>query len=69
MDSEAKLELLRGTALLGPLAPAQLAELTGTTTETCIRIMSRWGKQGIVSTEPGGFVVRDESRLNRLAEA
>jgi hypothetical protein len=37
--------------------------------ETCIRIMSRWGKQGIVSTERDGFVVRGASRLARLAEA
>jgi CRP/FNR family transcriptional regulator, nitrogen oxide reductase regulator len=51
------------------LTRQELAELTGTTTETCIRIMSRWGKQGIVSTERDGFVVRDESRLSRLAEA
>jgi CRP-like cAMP-binding protein len=51
------------------LTRQELADLTGTTTETCIRIMSRWGKQGIVSTERDGFVVRDESRLARLAEA
>ena len=31
--------------------------------------MSRWGKQGIVSTERDGFLVRDASWLARLAEA
>jgi len=52
-----------------PLSRQELADLTGTTTETCIRIMSRWGKAGIVSTERDGFVVRDEAELTRLIEA
>jgi len=52
-----------------PLSRQELADLTGTTPETCIRIMSRWGKAGIVSTERDGFVVRDERELNRLVEA
>ena len=52
-----------------PLSRQELAELTGTTTETCIRIMSRWGKAGIVSTERDGFVVKNEAELARLAEA
>ncbi len=51
------------------LSRQELAELTGTTTETCIRIMSRWGKEGIVTTERDGFVVRDSARLERLADA
>ena len=52
-----------------PLSRQELADLTGTTIETCIRIMSRWGKTGIVSTERDGFVVRDQAELTRLAEA
>lgn len=52
-----------------PLSRQELADLTGTTTETCIRIMSRWGKAGLVSTEREGFLVRDEAELRRLAEA
>ncbi|HXY39231.1 MAG TPA: Crp/Fnr family transcriptional regulator [Vicinamibacteria bacterium] len=52
-----------------PLSRQELAELTGTTTETCIRIMSRWGKEGVVSTERDGFLVRDEETLQRLAGA
>ncbi len=51
------------------LSRQELADLTGTTTETCIRIMSRWGKAGVVSTERDGFLVRDEAELRRLAEA
>jgi CRP/FNR family transcriptional regulator len=52
-----------------PLSRQELADLTGTTPETCIRLMSRWGKQGIVSTERDGFVVHDSGALERLAEA
>ncbi|HSD66349.1 MAG TPA: Crp/Fnr family transcriptional regulator [Vicinamibacteria bacterium] len=52
-----------------PLNRQELADLTGTTVETSIRIMSRWGKDGIVSTERDGFLVRDATALERLAEA
>ena len=37
--------------------------MTGTTIETCIRIMSRWGKDDIVRTEKEGFVVLDKATL------
>lgn len=50
-----------------PLSRLELAELTGTTIETSIRIMSRWSKDGIVRTEKEGFVVRDRLALERLA--
>ena len=58
----------RGGAFV-PLALSrqELADMTGTTIETCIRIMSRWGKEGIVRTEKDGFVVLDRSALERLA--
>jgi CRP/FNR family transcriptional regulator len=51
------------------LSRRELADLTGTTIETSIRIMSRWGKEGIVSTEPDGFLVKDVAALERLIEA
>jgi CRP-like cAMP-binding protein len=51
------------------LSRQELADLAGTTPETCIRVMSRWGKQGVVLTERDGFVVRDHALLERLAEA
>lgn len=50
-----------------PLARQELADLTGTTIETCIRIMSRWGKEGVLSTEKDGFVVLDKPALESLA--
>jgi CRP-like cAMP-binding protein len=48
------------------LSRQDLADLTGTTIETCIRIMSRWGKEGVVRTEREGFVILDRAALERL---
>jgi CRP-like cAMP-binding protein len=50
-----------------PLARQELADLTGTTIETCIRIMSRWGKDGVLRTEKDGFVLIDRATLDALA--
>ncbi len=55
-----------GTFIPLPLSRQELADLTGTTVETCIRIMSRWGKDGVVRTEKEGFVVIDREALERL---
>lgn len=52
-----------------PLSRQELADLTGTTVETCIRIMSRWGKQDLVRTEPEGFTILDRDGLDALAES
>jgi CRP-like cAMP-binding protein len=51
------------------LTRQELADLAGTTPETCIRLMSRWGKDRVVVTERDGFLVRDRAALERLAEA
>jgi CRP/FNR family transcriptional regulator len=48
------------------LSRQELADLTGTTIETCIRLMSRWGKDGMVLTEKDGFVVADHAALEEL---
>ncbi|MCP3958393.1 MAG: Crp/Fnr family transcriptional regulator [bacterium] len=50
-----------------PLSRQELADMTGTSIETCIRVMSRWGKQGVVETEKGGFLVIDRAALRALA--
>jgi len=50
-----------------PLSRQELADLTGTTIETGIRIMSRWGKEDVVHTEKDGFVVLDREILEALA--
>jgi CRP-like cAMP-binding protein len=56
-----------GTLIPLPLSRQELADLTGTAIETCIRIMSRWGKDGVVRTEKDGFVVLDRGELETLA--
>lgn len=48
------------------LSRAELASLVGATIETTIRIMSRWHKQGIVSTVDEGFLVHAPVRLAEL---
>ena len=46
-----------------------LADMTGTTIETAIRVMSRLRKEGLVHTESGGYVVvLDHERLRKLSE-
>jgi CRP-like cAMP-binding protein len=52
-----------GTFIPLALSRQELADMTGTTIETCIRIMSRWGKEDIVRTEKEGFVVLDKAAL------
>ena len=56
-----------GTFVPLALSRQELADMTGTTIETAIRIMSRWGKQGLVRTEKDGFVVLDRDELESLA--
>jgi len=56
-----------GTFIPLPLARQELADLTGTTIETSIRIMSRWNKDGVVRTQKDGFVLADRATLEALA--
>ena len=50
-----------------PLSRQELADWTGTTIETSIRIMSRWGKERVLLTEKDGFVLMDRSALEQIA--
>lgn len=56
-----------GTFIPLPLSRQELADMTGTTIETCIRIMSRWGKDDVVRTEKDGFVLVDQKALEDIA--
>jgi CRP-like cAMP-binding protein len=49
------------------LTRQDLADLTSTTIETSIRVMSRWSKEGLVLTGHEGFLIRDRDALERLA--
>jgi len=49
------------------LSRQDLADLTGTTIETSIRIMSRWGKDDVLRTERDGFVIVNRSALEQIS--
>jgi len=49
-----------------PLSRQDLADMTGTTIETAIRLMSRWGKAGLVTTMPDGFRIDEPNLLVQL---
>jgi CRP/FNR family transcriptional regulator len=51
------------------LSRQELADMIGTTIETAIRIMSRWGKDDLVRTEREGFVVVDRAALETMAHS
>lgn len=56
-----------GTFVPLPLSRQELADMTGTTVETCIRIMSRWGKEQVLVTERDGFTLVHRRALEELS--
>ncbi len=56
-----------GTFVPMALSRQELADLTGTTIETAIRIMSRWHKEDVIHTEKDGFVLVDRAALDDAA--
>jgi CRP/FNR family transcriptional regulator len=50
-----------------PLSRQELADMTGTTIETAIRIMSRWTREEVVRTEKDGFTLLDLETLRAVA--
>jgi len=58
-----------GTFTPLPLSRQELADWTGTTIETAIRIMSRWNKDEVLRTERDGFVLVDRPGLEALASS
>lgn len=65
-DSVGK-ELPEGTFIPVRLSRQELADMTGTTIETCIRTMSRWGKDSWVQTQSDGFVILNRPALEGLS--
>ncbi|HXH82800.1 MAG TPA: Crp/Fnr family transcriptional regulator [Candidatus Tectomicrobia bacterium] len=57
-----------GLALPFHLTRQSLADMTGTTVETAIRVVSRWQKARVVADEGGRLVLRDIEALRTLAE-
>ena len=63
--------LLMLTAKLGttlPFTRQEIAEMTGTTTETAIRVLSHLRERGIISSSRGKLIVLDEEKLGLLSE-
>jgi CRP/FNR family transcriptional regulator len=58
-----------GTFVPLALSRQDLADLTGTTIETSIRIMSRWGKDDVVHTDKNGFLIHARETLEQLVGA
>jgi CRP/FNR family transcriptional regulator len=56
-----------GIALPFPLTRQSLADMTGTTVETAIRVVSRWLKEGLVADDDGHLVLRDVEALRARA--
>ena len=51
-----------------PFTRQEIADMTGTTTETAIRIMSRLKDGGIIGSTRGKIIVLDETKLRLLGE-
>jgi CRP/FNR family transcriptional regulator, nitrogen oxide reductase regulator len=58
-----------GLALPFHLTRQSLADMTGTTVETTIRVLSRWLKQGLVGEVDGRLIVPSVAALRALTEA
>ena len=57
-----------GLTLPFHLTRQSLADMTGTTVETTIRILSRWLRDGLLADDGGRLVLTDGSGLSALAE-
>jgi CRP-like cAMP-binding protein len=58
-----------GTFIGIDLSRQEVADLVGTTIETCIRIMSRWNKEGLLLTQDDGFFLPDRAALEAVTDA
>jgi CRP/FNR family transcriptional regulator, nitrogen oxide reductase regulator len=58
----------RGLTLAPHLTRQTLADMSGTTVETVIRIMSRWQREGLVRDDQGRIALADIEAVRRLAE-
>ena len=58
----------KGVTLPFHLTRQSLADMTGTTVETAIRILSRWLRDGVLDDDGGRLVLTDWEGLSALAE-
>jgi CRP/FNR family transcriptional regulator len=57
-----------GLTLPFHLTRQSLADMTGTTVESAIRVVSRWQKEGVVRDDGGRLILTDLDELRALAE-
>lgn len=57
-----------GLVLPFHLTRQSLADMTGTTVETTIRVVSRWIKHGVIADDERGLVLRNVAALRDIAE-
>jgi len=57
-----------GTEIPMELSRQEVAEIVGTTVESSIRVLSRWGREGLLITGRGRFVIPSCERLRSIAE-
>lgn len=63
-ESYGRVGKLGGIRLTVPLTRQDIAEMAGTTVETCIRVMSKWQKSEIVTTDRQVITVRSPDALS-----
>ena len=57
-----------GIALPFHLTRQSLADMSGTTVETAIRVLGRWLKEGLLADDGGRLVILDQAELRDRAE-
>ena len=60
-------ETKEGTELAIQLTRQEVADLVGTTVESAIRVLSRWGREGVLVTGEKRFVIPSRERLREVA--
>jgi CRP-like cAMP-binding protein len=58
----------KGVTLPFHLTRQSLADMTGTTVETAIRILGRWIRDGVLDEDRGRLVLADWEGLSAIAE-
>jgi CRP/FNR family transcriptional regulator len=61
-------ETKAGTEIGMTLSRQEVADLVGTTVESAIRVLSRWGREKIVVTGENRFTIPSMDRLREIAE-
>ncbi len=57
-----------GTVVGLQLTRQEIADLVGTTVESAIRVLSRWGREGVLVTREKEFLIPSRDRLKAVAE-